>query len=616
MYQALYRKHRPRRFEDVVGQEHVTQTLCRQIIGDRLSHAYLFVGTRGTGKTTCAKILSRAVNCENPIDGEPCNKCASCIGIENGSILDVLEIDAASNNGVDNVRELREDAVYSPASVKKRVYIIDEVHMLSTAAFNALLKILEEPPEHLMFILATTELHKVPATILSRCQRFSFKRITTRVIEERLTALALSEGVRLTEDAASKLAALADGSMRDAVSLFDQCAADDVVDMARVQQTVGIVGAQETLALAKALADGSIPMVLNIFNTIYSEGRDLSSLLSEITTIIRDVLLFKLSKDSALLSGMYEKPDLELLSSVFSPARLLKSLEVARETLYTLSRGGNAKLTLEICLIRLCDNRIDEALPASGSTRGNQNAAIADSGKPSATAAKAVKAPEEPPPLDAGNYGSAAEDSSLNASSTNDKSVSEIENDITTDDISITGYSAAESPAARDSISEDNAAEKLAAEDSSVSEDSASEAGAANVGAKANSSSIDSNDLTDNLEIAPDAGSDAENMPTESFWSKVLELLRNDAAVYSLFSNSNKVTAEENDGIITIRTDDAFTINQINSKTNAEPLKEAASKVLGRPVTLSVQSSTGNDFSGNKLDRLKELRKLDIVNFK
>ena len=606
MYQALYRKHRPRRFEDVVGQEHVTQTLCRQIIGERLSHAYLFVGTRGTGKTTCAKILSRAVNCENPIDGEPCNKCAACVGIENGSVLDVLEIDAASNNGVDNVRELREDAVYSPASVKKRVYIIDEVHMLSTAAFNALLKILEEPPEHLMFILATTELHKVPATILSRCQRFSFKRITTRVIEERLTALALSEGVSLTEDAAAKLAALADGSMRDAVSLFDQCAADDVVDMARVQQTVGIVGVQETLTLTKALANGDIPLVLDTFNAIYSEGRDLSSLLNEITTIIRDVLLFKLSKNSALLSGMYEKADLEILSSVFSPARLLKSLEVARETLYTLSRGGNAKLTLEICLIRLCDTRIDEIIPVSGSARENQNSAIVDSGKPPAAAAKAAKAPEYQP-LDAGNYGSAAENLTVGDDESGDLAMGAAASE---SDVS-------ENLTAEDDVSESGTAENDVPEDS-ISENSASEADAANVSAKANKN-ID-NDSTDGLETTSDvgsaAGSDAENKQPESFWSKVLELLRNDAAVYSLFSNSNKVTAEENDGVITIRTDNAFTINQINSKTYAEPLKEAAGKVLGRPVTLSVQSSSGNSITGDKLDRLKELRKFDIVNFK
>ena len=193
MYQALYRKWRPKTFSDVIGQSHITQTLRKQVAEGRTSHAYLFTGTRGTGKTTCAKILAKAVNCEHPMDGDPCCQCPSCVGIENGSFLDVLELDAASNNGVDQVRALRDEAIYAPANVKKRVYIVDEVHMLSTPAFNALLKILEEPPEHLMFILATTELHKVPATILSRCQRFSFKRITPQDIAARLLYVAGQE---------------------------------------------------------------------------------------------------------------------------------------------------------------------------------------------------------------------------------------------------------------------------------------------------------------------------------------------------------------------------------------------------------------------------------------
>ena len=214
MYQALYRKWRPRTFDDVVGQAHITETLKRQVATGRLSHAYLFTGTRGTGKTTCAKILARAVNCEHPVDGNPCNACPSCLGIESGSILDVLELDAASNNGVDQVRALRDEAVYTPAAVRKRVYIVDEVHMLSTAAFNALLKILEEPPEHLMFILATTELHKVPATILSRCQRFSFKRITPQDIAARLLYVAGQEQIDLTADGAELLSRLADGAHR------------------------------------------------------------------------------------------------------------------------------------------------------------------------------------------------------------------------------------------------------------------------------------------------------------------------------------------------------------------------------------------------------------------
>ena len=223
MYQALYRKYRPKTFDDVVGQEHITETLKKQVETGRLSHAYLFIGTRGTGKTTCAKILAKAVNCEHPVNGNPCNRCAACRGIDDGSILDVVELDAASNNGVDNVRALRDEAVFSPASVRKRVYIVDEVHMLSNSAFNALLKILEEPPEHLMFILATTELHKVPATILSRCQRHSFKRIPVDTITARLNFVAQQEHLNLQPDAAALLARMADGGMRDALTLLDQC---------------------------------------------------------------------------------------------------------------------------------------------------------------------------------------------------------------------------------------------------------------------------------------------------------------------------------------------------------------------------------------------------------
>ncbi len=250
MYQALYRKWRPKTFSDVIGQSHITQTLRKQVAEGRTSHAYLFTGTRGTGKTTCAKILAKAVNCEHPMDGDPCCQCPSCVGIENGSFLDVLELDAASNNGVDQVRALRDEAIYAPANVKKRVYIVDEVHMLSTPAFNALLKILEEPPEHLMFILATTELHKVPATILSRCQRFSFKRITPQDIAARLLYVAGQEQIDLTADGAELLSRLADGALRDGLSLLDQCAAvGGTVDSRAVLEALGLAGNLQTAQL-------------------------------------------------------------------------------------------------------------------------------------------------------------------------------------------------------------------------------------------------------------------------------------------------------------------------------------------------------------------------------
>ena len=354
MYKALYRKYRPRGFSDVTGQEHITETLRRQIETDRLSHAYLFVGTRGTGKTTCAKILSRAVNCVTPEDGNPCNKCKACLGIEDGSILDVLELDAASNNSVENVRALRDEAIFSPATVRKRVYIVDEVHMLSTAAFNALLKILEEPQEHILFILATTELHKVPETIQSRCQKYSFKRLSSNSIIDRLNHIASSEGLTLTEDAVQKLASLADGSMRDAVSLLDQCASDKPIDLSHVEETLGLAGQQKLMQIATTILNQDIGETLRLLDELYSNGKDMAALLSELTGLKRDILIYKLTPDAALLSSGADTSDLAELSGKFTSDRLLFNLEVFKEALFGLSGASSPKLAVEMSLIRVC----------------------------------------------------------------------------------------------------------------------------------------------------------------------------------------------------------------------------------------------------------------------
>ena len=291
MYQALYRKYRPKTFDDVVGQEHITETLKKQVETGRLSHAYLFIGTRGTGKTTCAKILAKAVNCEHPVNGNPCNQCAACRGIDDGSILDVVEIDAASNNRVEDVRALRDEAVFSPANVNKRVYIIDEVHMLSNSAFNALLKILEEPPAHLMFILATTELHKVPATILSRCQRHSFKRIPVDTIAARLNYVAQQERLDLQPDAAALLARMADGGMRDALTLLDQCSGSDVITTEAVISAMGLAGNLRTARLLQSIADGDTAKTLEQFRSLWQDGKDPAALLDELSMLQRDLLM-------------------------------------------------------------------------------------------------------------------------------------------------------------------------------------------------------------------------------------------------------------------------------------------------------------------------------------
>ena len=371
MYQALYRKWRPRTFDDVVGQSHITDTLKRQVAAGRLSHAYLFTGTRGTGKTTCAKILARAVNCEHPVNGNPCNQCPSCLGIENGSILDVLELDAASNNGVDQVRALRDEAVYTPAAVRKRVYIVDEVHMLSTAAFNALLKVLEEPPAHLMFILATTELHKVPATIKSRCQQFSFKRILAGDIAQRLSYVAGEEGIQLSPEGAALLARLADGGLRDALSLLDQCVnPSGVIGEAEVLSALGLAGNLETAALMDQIAQGNTAAALETLGRLYGAGKDVGSLLGEVAALARDLLVRKTAPQggSALLTGGYDETTMRKLSNQLEPPRLMQMLSLLQQTAADLSRSGNRRTDAELCLIRLCDTTLDSS-PAGLSAR-------------------------------------------------------------------------------------------------------------------------------------------------------------------------------------------------------------------------------------------------------
>ncbi len=358
-YQALYRKYRPQTFDDVVGQYSVTQTLKNQLINGRLSHAYLFTGTRGTGKTTCAKILSKAVNCLDPVDGNPCNRCSACRSIDSGSCVDVLEIDAASNNGVDNVRSLRDDAVYLPAEVKKRVYIIDEVHMLSMSAFNALLKIIEEPPEHLVFILATTELHKIPATILSRCQRFSFRRILPEDIVERLNYIAYREHIDLEPEASAFLARLADGGLRDAVSLLDQCAsaAASTVTADEVCRILGLAGTRQTAQLLRSVAAHDTAGTLELFQQQYAEGKDLTAMLDELCVVSRDLLILRSIPKSgtSLISGVCTQQELKELLPLFAPGELLRMTEILRNTVNGFNTSANRRIDAELCLIRLCE---------------------------------------------------------------------------------------------------------------------------------------------------------------------------------------------------------------------------------------------------------------------
>lgn len=357
-YQALYRKYRPQTFDDVSGQMAITQTLKTQLISGRMSHAYLFTGSRGTGKTSCAKILSKAVNCLNPDNGNPCNCCEACRSIDAGSCMDVLEIDAASNNGVDNVRDLRDDAVYSPSQVRKRVYIIDEVHMLSISAFNALLKIIEEPPEHLLFILATTELHKVPATILSRCQRFSFRRISQEDIAARLQYVAFQENIDLDDSAARVIARLADGGMRDGLSLLDQVASATVGELnaEAVYNCLGIAGERRCGEMLGYIADHSSQQALQLFNQLYTEGKDLGAMLDELACLVRDLLVIKTAPRSGItmLSGVASDEEVKALTSKISGGELVRMMNLIQETLTNFNRSGSRRIDAELCIIEMC----------------------------------------------------------------------------------------------------------------------------------------------------------------------------------------------------------------------------------------------------------------------
>ena len=402
MYQALYRKYRPKTFDDVVGQEHITETLKKQVETGRLSHAYLFIGTRGTGKTTCAKILAKAVNCEHPVNGNPCNQCAACRGIDDGSVLDVVELDAASNNGVDNVRALRDEAVFSPASVRKRVYIVDEVHMLSNSAFNALLKILEEPPEHLMFILATTELHKVPATILSRCQRHSFKRIPVDTITARLNFVAQQEHLDLQPDAAALLARMADGGMRDALTLLDQCCGNECISTDAVISAIGLAGNLRTAQLLRSVAAGDTAGALEQFRDLWQDGKDPSALLDELSMLQRDLLMQAVAPRGGreLLSGAYDPVTLEELSGAFSSAQLLANLQSIQQTLGAMASQPNPRIAAELCLIRLCRPELCDDVPTLCARMDRLEQTVYSGAIPAPRAsAPAPKAMPEPKPV-------------------------------------------------------------------------------------------------------------------------------------------------------------------------------------------------------------------------
>ena len=362
MYQVLYRKYRPRVFADVYGQDHVTSTLKNEIKEGRISHAYLFTGSRGTGKTTCAKILAKAVNCPNAVDGEPCNACEICKGLDSGTIYDVVEIDAASNNGVDNIRDLREEVNYTPTRGKYRVYIIDEVHMLSTGAFNALLKTLEEPPAHVIFILATTEVHKLPATILSRCQRFDFKRIQPETMAVRLQQVAGLEGMELAPDAATLIARIADGALRDGLSILDQCAGRSKQITAQlVSEVAGLAGREALYRLSDAVLARDSSAAVEELAQLHENSYDMERLCVEMINHFRNFMMVKTVKKSRelIICTDDEYKHIEASAGQFTLAQILRGLDLFQSTLVKIKGGATPRIEMEMAFVRLCEPKLE-----------------------------------------------------------------------------------------------------------------------------------------------------------------------------------------------------------------------------------------------------------------
>ena len=381
MHQALYRKWRPRTFDEVHGQEHITSILKYEVANNKFSHAYLFCGSRGTGKTSCAKILAKAVNCLDPKDGNPCHCCEACLSIDRGSTTDVLEMDAASNNGVDNIRDIRDEVVYSPSELKYRVYIIDEVHMLSTSAFNALLKTLEEPPAHVVFILATTELHKLPATIISRCQRFDFRRIATEVLKEHLLRVAAAEQIELEPSAALLLAKQAQGGMRDAISLLDLCAGSrQRIDDELVNITVGTVGRENMLGVVRAIAQKDYDAIFTAVDEVVRSSRDILVFWQDLISVYRDILIMKSSGSASAYLDLTDS-ETEVLSSIaamFTIETLSYHCGMLQEAFLAMNRANAVRrITAELTLVKMCDERLNSSSEAMLSRISAMEASIA-----------------------------------------------------------------------------------------------------------------------------------------------------------------------------------------------------------------------------------------------
>lgn len=566
MYQALYRKWRPKTFDEVVGQQHITQTLKNQIITGRLSHAYLFIGTRGTGKTSCAKILAKALNCHNPVNGNPCGKCPACLGIDDGSVLDVVEIDAASNNGVDNVRQLREEAVFSPVSVKKRVYIIDEVHMLSTPAFNALLKILEEPPDHLVFILATTEINKVPATILSRCQRHSFKRLDPNVIADHLEHVAKCEGLNLERKAAELIAGLAEGGMRDALSLLDQCSGAEVIGVDAVYSAMGLTGNRRTAQLLDSTVKRNTDAALGLFTELWSDGKDPATLLGELNTLLRDCLMLSVAPKASdgLLSGRFSKDMLESFCKRLTKAEMLSRINTVSDYLARIRDSKSPRLTAELCIISLCDPTLIEGLDE---LRARVSRIEEDMKNAPRTAAFADEDDE-----DEEEYHSSLEDLPFDEAP---PARSEAEPAGDEDDLDISAFT------------------EYQPEDDFL--DKASPA-----------------------QLNPDAAPAAENAPTDNaaLWAAILERAEESLpfGIIPILTNPLQAVCDVEYDTLRLRVAPGFYYNTINKQDVLMRLREAANLVTGRSLKVQLSELSSEPVAPKRsLDELKKFKETRFI---
>lgn len=412
MYQALYRKWRPLTFDDVISQTHITTILKNEINNSRIGHAYLFTGTRGSGKTSCAKIFAKAVNCLSPKNGNPCLECECCKGIQNESIVDVIEMDAASNTGVDYIRELREESNFTPTVCKYRVYIIDEVHMLTTNAFNAFLKLLEEPPSHVIFILATTEVHKIPATILSRCQRFDFKRITPEAIKQRIIYISENEDFSIESDAAQLIARLADGGMRDALSLLEQCVSfSNNIGVETVCNAAGIPSIEHLFAISDAILENQPSKALEIIDTLYQNSKDLERLCEELINFFRNIMIINTTINQKDIEHLIIGADIEInklveVSKKYKLTETIQHLMTLEQCIENMSRSLNKRIATEMCIIKMCSpnssvvdekliKRVEAVENALNSINLNQQNTVSVQPKKSETVSQAQTAPPQ-----------------------------------------------------------------------------------------------------------------------------------------------------------------------------------------------------------------------------